>query len=285
MSTVRRSPVVTKPRRLALSGDRRIARRPWPTPSIPSLEGDRGLVGVLALLFVAGVGSRLAPVAAIAVDGVVLAVLVATAVAADVAPRRAAAVALALVPLIRIVVFATAVGEPTALSWVLTGVPLLAAGVLAARALDLPLRRWLAPPRREWRRQAAVALAGPPLGLAGFAVGAGPQPDLPGVAPAGIAILLIAMAALPEELALRGVVQHAAGDLLGAPRRGIMPGALASAAIWVAFATPAALVFAVCTSVLFGWCVWRTGSLVGVILARGLMLGGIALVWPVVLGS
>jgi membrane protease YdiL (CAAX protease family) len=274
MSTVRRSPVVTKPRRLALSGDRRIARRPWPTPSIPSLEGDRGLVGVLALLFVAGVGSRLAPVAAIAVDGVVLAVLVATAVAADVAPRRAAAVALALVPLIRIVVFATAVGEPTALSWVLTGVPLLAAGVLAARA-----------PRREWRRQAAVALAGPPLGLAGFAVGAGPQPDLPGVAPAGIAILLIAMAALPEELALRGVVQHAAGDLLGAPRRGIMPGALASAAIWVAFATPAALLFAVCTSVLFGWCVWRTGSLVGVILARGLMLGGIALVWPVVLGS
>jgi membrane protease YdiL (CAAX protease family) len=251
-----------------------------------ALEGERAFRWGLVVLGASGAAAHVAPVAAVAVDGAVLAIVAWVAVGARRAERRSIALGLAVPALVPIIVFATTNEEATPVGYALTGIPLLIAGVVTARALELNPRAWFRLPRRAWRREAAIALAGPPLGLAAYLLLG--SPTRPGGVdlPAGIGgLLVLAFAALPEELLFRGVVQSVGLRVLGAPRRAVLLSTATATVAWLPFGSVPVIAVVAATSAGFGWAAWRSGSLVGVTLAHALMVGGVAFVWPVVLGG
>jgi membrane protease YdiL (CAAX protease family) len=190
--------------------------------------------------------------------------------------------ALALVPLTRLITLALALDEPKDYAYAAVGAPLLLAAVLAIRRLGLtdvlPSRL-----RRLPRSQAWFALAGIPLGLAGFGL-LRPEPLAGGPSwealIAGSAVAFV-FGGILVELVFRGVVQRALAD--------VFPGA---AFAWSSVLYAGAhlgegpwgyVAFLATVGLLFGWWVQRTGTIVGVALAHGLLAVSMVIVWPFIL--
>lgn len=181
---------------------------------------------------------------------------------------------LSLVPLIRILSLGLPFTPFTVLPWLLImAVPLLAGAgtlmvVLGLRPRDTGFR-WLAP--REVPVQAVVGVSGLALGAAEFFI---LRPEawiseftLAALLPA--ALILGVATGLAEELIFRGLLQPAGQSVLG-----VAPGLLYVAALFavmhIGFQSVLDLLFVFGVGVYFGWVVWRTRSLVGVVVAHGL---------------
>ena len=202
---------------------------------------------------------------------------------ASAADQRAAAMiaVLALVPLLRLVSIAIPLMELREIYRpIAVAVPLLAAVVLVARVLslrpaDLGLRVG------SWRIQAAIACGGIPLGLVAFAI---LRPPVPGASVTQLALevgILVTFAVLAEELVFRGLVQRVFDGFLGCP--GVIWSACLFALVYLGSHVAEYVAFVAGAGVLLGWCVHRSGSIVGVIAAHGLLVAGLVAVWPQVL--
>ena len=85
---------------------------------------------------------------------------------------------------------------------------------------------------------------------------------------------------LAAELVFRGLLQHVASPLFG--RLGLLWSAAAFASMYTGSLSPSYVAFMGVVGLFFGWCVQRTGSLWGVVLAHGGLIVGMTCVWPFV---
>jgi membrane protease YdiL (CAAX protease family) len=246
-----------------------------------TLAGTRataGIAGAYAAAIVAAeaVAAFVAPVPAATIDAVVLTALLGHYVASG---TRVYA-ALALVPLLRLTSIAVAVEHPLAF-YVVSGIPVLLAVVLAADALDLPgvLRLDQIQLRSQWHvALGALALSGlatPLLGLDPIIAGR----SLPVVL--GAAAIVFVFAGVLEELVFRGILQGASAPLLGAWAAPSANGLFA--ATYLGCGSGAYGAFMAVFGLACGWWVNRTRSLAGAAVAHGLLAAGLLVVWPVLL--
>jgi membrane protease YdiL (CAAX protease family) len=190
--------------------------------------------------------------------------------------------ALALVPLMRLITLALALDEPEVYAWAAVGAPLLLAAVLAIHRLGLtdvlPSRL-----RRLPRSQARFALAGIPLGLLGFGL-LRPEPLAGGASWDALivgSVVAFVFGGILEELVFRGVVQRALADVF--PAASFVWSSVLYAGTQLGEGPWAYVAFLAAVGLLFGWWVQRTGSIVGVALAHGVLALSLVVVWPFIL--
>lgn len=191
--------------------------------------------------------------------------------------------ALSLVPLLRVLSVTMTVEEvPEVYRYGVVGAAVLLAVVLAARLMEAPSLIGLLQ-TRSWQ-QVPVALSGVPLGLAAYAI-ARPDPLFEGIDWAQMlagSVILLVFTGFTEELMFRGLLQGTLSLAYG--RGGVLFGSLLYAVVYLG-ATPVMYVgFMAALGLGFAAVVERTGSLVGVGIAHGLLNVGLILVWPAVLG-
>jgi membrane protease YdiL (CAAX protease family) len=191
--------------------------------------------------------------------------------------------ALALVPLLQILGFVMPVrGVPEVYWYALAGVPLALALAVVARLLGPDRRREVL--RFSWsRREAAVVALGVPVGLVAYAT---VRPDTLGGSSsrggaAAAALLLVAFAGFAEEIVFRGFVLRSLVDELGPSALVwstlLFAGAYAGSSLLLAAVMAAAGLAA-------GWWALRSGSLLGVSLAHGVVAFGALVFWPQLFG-
>jgi uncharacterized protein len=237
-------------------------------------------VGIAVPLIVAAeaLAASTEPVAAAAVDGLALVLLLGVYVWSTGDGRVYAA--LALVPLLRLSSLALAVQDPVGF-FLLTGVPVLAAVVLAAVALDMPGVLRLGEIRRASQWHVALAalfaaeVATPLLDLPPLIV----DPALPEVVLT--AVVVFVFAGVLEELLFRGVLQGAMAPRLGATS--IVAADLLFAATYLGSVSTAYAVVMAAFGLACGFWVRYTGSVAGAAVAHGLFAAGLLVIWPVVL--
>jgi membrane protease YdiL (CAAX protease family) len=231
---------------------------------------------VAALAGAEAVAAFVAPVPAAGVEGVVLLTLLTHYLLGAGAGTRVFA-ALALVPVLRLSSLALASADPLAFL-VVSGLPVLLAVVLAARALDLPgvLALWEIRLRSQWHVALGAlvlsGLAAPALGVASVTQ----HRSLPSAALAALVVLVFA--GVLEELIFRGMIQGALDPLLGGWSVPVAD-ALFAATYLGSGSTPYA-VFMAAFGMACGWWVRRTGSLAGAAIGHGLLAAGLLLLSP-----
>lgn len=189
--------------------------------------------------------------------------------------------ALSLVPLLRIV----GAGVPTTDTSLGYRIMLSAGLVLAAIGLAVRLTGidWsdLGISVPSWSTQALIGLSGAALGSAGSLVvppgtaPPGPWPE----ALVGLAALVL-LAPAVEEVLFRGLIQHL---LDGEPRFALLATGVLYASTYLASGPLTATLFVAGTGLYFGWCVLKTGSVVGVVIAHGVMNLGMLVLGPLAL--
>jgi len=181
---------------------------------------------------------------------------------------------LALVPLGRVTSLALTPESPSAVAYVLTGGPLLLAVLWQLWALR-PERPWR-PHRTTWHG-VLVALSGIPLGLGVYALVDPPRAG--GVPAVAAAPLVFVFAGVLEELLYRGLLQPA---LSRTPQ---LTGVLLADLLFTAAYLPTRDVGLVAVMAVLGLAaglyVRRTGGLVAVAVAHGLLAAGALALWPV----
>ena len=245
------------------------------------LAGTRPTIAIAsayaaAIVAAEAVAAFVAPVPAATIDAVVLTALLGHYVASG---TRVYA-ALALVPLLRLTSIAVALEHPLSF-YVVSGIPVLLAVVLAADALALPgvLRLDQIRLRSQWHvALGALALSGlatPLLGLEPVIA----DRSLPAVL--GAAVIVFAFAGVLEELVFRGILQGASAPLLGPWAVPAANGLFA--ATYLGCASGAYGAFMATFGLACGWWVHRTRSLAGAAVGHGLLAVGLLVVWPVLL--
>lgn len=253
-------------------------------PGERRLDTGRALV----LVYVAAlIGAEVVAVVVGAVPGavchaVVLLLLLNTYAVAPDRPAGRLLALLALVPLLRLLSLGMPNRHLAEIWWYeMVGAPLMLGAVLVGRLVptawpDLSLGR------AQLLAQAAIALAGAPLGLAAYEI-LTPAPLIsPLTVPTflGGALILTVFSAFLEELVFRGLLQHGARELFGRPGLVIVSVLYASLYVGSLSVPYVALVGAV--GLMFAVAVERTGILWGAVGAHALMSIGLLMVWPTV---
>jgi CAAX protease family protein len=182
--------------------------------------------------------------------------------------HRPLVIALVPVPLVRILSLSLPLTPgPVAWRYVLTGLPLLAAALWAARLL--------APSRQEiglmWGRpltQLGIGLVGAPIGSLTYLI-LKPAPLVSAFSwrsAVPLSLGLVVAGAL-EEFIFRGLLQMGAQRVLG--RSGPLYASLVSTAMYIGYRSAAMLALTLVVSLGFAWLVARSHSLLGVGLAHG----------------
>lgn len=242
------------------------------------------LVCVGAIVAAQGVAAAIGPVAGAMCSAVVLAAVLSSYVLADPLPERRILPLLGLVPLLSLFSFAAPTRDVPMIWWYpMVGAPFLIAVFLAGR-LDRVSWSSLLLRAGGMRAQAGVVAAGVPLSGAAYAI-LRPEPLISPLTPAGFvggALVLTLFSAFAEEVVFRGLLQDAAGELLGGAGTVVVGVLFASlytgslSALYVAFVGGVGLVFA--------GVVERSGVLWGVVGAHAILNVGLLIVWPSVYG-
>ena len=204
----------------------------------------------------------------------------------EASPFRRAWQALLLLPLMRIVSLAVANPLLPALYWYsLAGLPLLATAALAARQLGVSGER-LGLQMHARRPQALIGLGGIPLGAVGYAI-MRPESIVSELnwleATLGLAGLVVFSAFL-EEFIFRGLLQQIGCEIFGGAQS-VLTSSLLFTVMYLGSGSAAFIVFAGLVGLGFGYSVYRTRSLAGVVVAHSLMNIGMLAVWPALLSS
>lgn len=189
---------------------------------------------------------------------------------------------LLLAPLLRILSLVMPVQQLPQIYWfVLVGIPLLIAAVLAARLLGFsPARLGLHHYARP--AQILIALTGLPLGMAAFNI-LRPEPligELDWLAILAGAAILVIFTGFTEELIFRGLLQQVTSEIFGG-WAGVLFSSVLFMAMYVGSLSWAYVAFTGLVGLFFGFCVHKTGSIWGVALAHSLMSIGLLIVWPI----
>lgn len=200
----------------------------------------------------------------------------------DQTPYRRILPVLALVPLLSILGLALPLKQVPQIYWyAMIGVPFLVAIALTARLLGLSTARLGLRPR-SWLLQLLIACSGLPLSMAAFRL----SPLKPLITTLGWrdvvigVVILIVFTAFAEEMLFRGLLQQVAGELFGSS--GVLWSSCFFAIAYIGSRSPSYILFIGLVGLFFSWCVRRTGSIWGVILAHGLINVGMVFVWPFV---
>lgn len=198
----------------------------------------------------------------------------------DLGRRADVLVALTLVPLLRILSLTMPIGELSQpYAYVFTGVPILLATLLAARALHSS-QLWTLLRRRS--EQGLVALTGIPLGVVAYVI-IRPQPIETGwVAIVVTCVGLVLFSAAVEELLFRGVLQNALYAAFG--RVGVLGSTVLFAAVYLGARPVGYAAFAGVMGLLFTWFSFRTRSLLGVVLSHAIVNLSAVVIWPWLIG-
>lgn len=188
--------------------------------------------------------------------------------------------ALALVPLLRILSLTMPISELSQpYAYVFTGVPLLLATLLAARAINSS-QLWTR--LRRHSGQGLVALTGIPLGLVAYVI-IRPQPIETGwVAIVVTCVGLVLFSAAVEELLFRGVLQNALYAAFGPV--GVLGSPVLFAAVYLGARPVGYAAFAGGMGLLFTWFAFRTRSLLGVVLSHAIVNLSAVVIWPGLIG-
>jgi membrane protease YdiL (CAAX protease family) len=189
---------------------------------------------------------------------------------------------LALAPLLRLLSFAMPIRDLPPIFWYgLIGVPLLLAALLTARRLGysaaqvgLQLRAPLA--------QLVIAFTGLPLSLLAFYL-LRPEPVVPDanipLLISGV-ILLTFFTGFLEEFIFRGLLQYAVTDIFGTA--GLFYSVALFTVLYLATLSLSYILFMGLLAIFFSWCVHKTGSIWGVVVAHSIFSIGFLLIWPLV---
>ncbi len=198
-------------------------------------------------------------------------------------PYRRILPVLALASLLRILSFSMPVNQVPQIYWyAMIGIPFLVAVALTARLLDFSwIQHGLRLPSRS--AQVWVALSGLPLSIVAYFI-LRPKPLIAGAHWGDIAIavvILVLFTGLSEEVFFRGMLLGTATELSG-QRNGMLYSSALFAIMYIGSLSLSFVLFAGIVGVFFSWCVSRTGSIWGVVLAHAAISIGMLLVWPVV---
>jgi membrane protease YdiL (CAAX protease family) len=133
-----------------------------------------------------------------------------------------------------------------------------------------------------WRVQAAVMLAGIPLGLLVILLARNTVPVREGV-PLALAVGIIALVGLATEVLFRGLLIPALTGVVGRCWD-LLAGAVLYAITFISYGSVSVLV-ALAAAFLLGWCRRRTDSVAGVIGAHAVVMPLTVLVWQLTVGA
>jgi membrane protease YdiL (CAAX protease family) len=169
---------------------------------------------------------------------------------------------------VRLITFAAlpVLGHPL-LRLVVVGVPALVAVAMSAR-LRSPGWRLLRPRRGGWRGQLLVTLLGIPLALLVWVLAPPAGQVATGVSTVVAAAVLV-FAALPDELLYRGLLVPASVGVAGG--WGLPLSSLVYALAYLPGGSLRTVLLAFLLGMALGWCRQRTGSVIGVVAAHGLV--------------
>ncbi|HZN19515.1 MAG TPA: CPBP family intramembrane glutamic endopeptidase [Micromonosporaceae bacterium] len=184
---------------------------------------------------------------------------------------------LAAVPVVRLITVAAPTADlaPLARLVVLAAFTLVAVCV-AARGSP-PQWRLLRPGPHGWAAQATLPLVAAPLALLVYPL-APPAAQLRDTAPALVLGVGLALAVVPEELLFRGLLVPAATGVAGPA--GVPLAAAAYAATFIGYGSARMVLAALVVGWVLGWYRQRTGSALGVVGARVLLVLLVYLVVP-----
>ena len=202
--------------------------------------------------------------------------------------------ALMMLPLIRLVSLILLLGPIPESLWQATVAVLIAiAAVVAVRRLRITAHE-IGLNRRGLLRQLPVAGLGLGLGAIGFVLVPQESISIPGrTEPLIATVSAVVVAGVTEELLFRGFVLMLALPLLG-PSASLIFCALAATSLQIGYGSITNLAMTLVTSMVYGYLVLRSGSIVGVVLAHALAnisffvllpLFGIELLGLIVLGT
>ena len=258
-----------------------------PGIGIRRLEGIRVLGAFTAVLLISELLSALTT----AISGAMLdAVLIPAALAqftrAEAAPYRRLLPVLALVALIRTLSIAAVVPRLPQIWWyALVGIPLLLGAILTIRLIDEPLDQ-LHLRIDQPALDAILAGLGVPLGIVGFFL-LRPSPPISHPGLLGLlleAVILVVTAAFVEELIFRGLLQAVVIETYGLQRLGVAYSAGVSAILYLGSGSIPYAIGVAGLGLLLGAALLRGASLWGVAACHGIVLFGMATLWPALFG-
>ena len=184
------------------------------------------------------------------------------------------------VPVVRLIVVAAPTADFASIPRLgLLAVPTLIVVALAMRARYRAAELFRLGPG-GWATQVAVVLVAVPLAAAVhllMPVTAGARGHLPVVA-AGV---VLALAVVPDELLFRGLLQPAITAVTG-QRAGLYLSAMMYAATFIAYTSVGAVAAALVVGLALGWCRQRTGTVIGVVGARVVLVVLVYLAFPAI---
>lgn len=198
--------------------------------------------------------------------------------------ERMLLVALACAPLLRVASLVLPLAGLPTISWyLLTSIPVGVALLFAARILGLP-RTCFGLRASPFLPQIAIGLLGAPLGVIAYLIFR-PHSLMTTLSWRSLIIpaaILFVSTGIIEELLFRGILLSAVGAVMG--DWGIVYSSAVFAALQIGNRSPLAISFAFVVGLAFAWFVRRTHSVVGVVVAHGLMSVGVYLVLPHLIG-
>jgi membrane protease YdiL (CAAX protease family) len=250
----------------------------------------RAVRAYVVVVIAAGAAVRVAPAAlSIAANVAVLAVLLNEALlrgrlqeelsgrVASPNVRGEAAAALTLVPVVSLAARSAPIPGPGLLPIAVVGATALAATLLLNRpASPRSVTSVLGPDGT----QLAIAAGGLPLGLIAHLaldLPALDPSDNPVVVALSVAVLIV-FVGFVGEIVFRAVIQTVLAQALGS--RGIAATAAVAAGFGASLGSLQYAAVLAVSAVLFGWCLHRTGSILGTSIASGFMHVGLFLLWP-----
>jgi len=214
------------------------------------------------------------------IHAIIFAALVAHSRLESKSPEAKLLLALTLAPLMRIIdVMIPIVSFYQLYRYVMVSAPLLIATVVVMRVLKFGMEE-VSFTLRHIPLQMAVAASGIPLGAIAYLI-LKPQSLIIGLTWGDIVlpgIIFILCTGFVQELIFRGVMQHASLEVLG--RWGIFYISLLFAILSMGRFSGLSMLFMFGVALFFSWMVKRTGSLLGVILAHGIMNMVLCLIAP-----
>lgn len=199
----------------------------------------------------------------------VMAVLLWGAATAESEDERRLVAALTILPLIRLVSLTLPMSRLSVLLWIGVVTILIAtAALIVVRRLRIP-RREIGVSSRNLIVQFPLAGIGLGVGVIAFLIL--PRDLLP--IPAGsepiAAATIVGAAAITQEVLFRGLILMLAVPLLG-PLASVLFAAFLATSLEVGYGSIVNIAFTLVASIIYGYLVWRTGSIVGMALAHAL---------------
>ncbi len=239
-------------------------------------------IGIAELLVIVN------PRAGVLLHMLILAGLLINSAAAYGQPRSKLYVALILGPLIRILSLSLPLAQFPMIYWyAAVSLPLLTAALVAARLngyslADVGLR--LGDLRKNAFIHILACLSGIPLGIAEYFI-LHPAPLFESFNLVGFilpALIFLVCTGFTEEVIFRGIMQKAANDFLG-PKHTIFLISFIFAVLHITHISFIDVIFVFAIAVYFTMLVNRTGSILGVTFAHGIINIGLYLIWPFIL--